>query len=276
MNFEMKRLFHHAVIPGTGWPGDMASASTPIAPYSDSVENLAKTSTNLRELSARVSVCKACPRLVEWREEVAETKKKSFSDQTYWGRPAPGFGDEHGWLAVVGLAPAAHGANRTGRVFTGDRTGDFLVASMFRQGLANQPTSVSAGDGLKLTGVRILSAVRCAPPKNAPTSWEQNMCSSWLDRELELINPRVILALGGIGWRATCLALGRAGWQVPKPRPKFGHGAEFSMMHEGKEITVVGSYHPSQHNTFTGVLTEQMMDDVFKQCQICVNGEDGY
>lgn len=272
----MKSNFHDAVAPGSGWTGDLATSTTPVAPRSGPVEQLAKTSPDLRELSARVSVCRACPRLVRWREDVARTKKKAFSGEQYWGRPAPGFGDEHAGLVIVGLAPAAHGANRTGRVFTGDRTGDFLIAAMHRTGFANQAHSTDADDGLELYGARLLSAVRCAPPKNLPTPQEQRNCAPWLDRELELVAPRVILALGGIGWRASCLALERAGWEVPKPRPKFGHGEQFTVAAGAERIAVVGSYHPSQQNTFTGKLTEEMLDAVLHRCREIVKGERNY
>lgn len=272
----MEMLFRNAVTPGSGWPGDLATVRTPVAPLAASVSDLAESSTDLRELSARVSVCRACPRLVEWREEVAQVRRKAFADETYWGRPAPGFGDETAGLAIVGLAPAAHGANRTGRVFTGDRTGDFLTAAMYRTGFATQPTSTHAGDGLELPGARILSAVRCAPPKNLPTPQEQQQCAPWLDRELEMIRPKVILALGGIGWRAVCLALTRDGWAVPRPRPKFGHGAEFVVTREEEQTVVVGSFHPSQQNTFTGRLTEAMMDEVMNRCREIVKGPPRY
>ncbi|HLR56959.1 MAG TPA: uracil-DNA glycosylase [Beutenbergiaceae bacterium] len=286
MNPGMETLFHDAVIPGSGWPGDPASETTPVAPLAGSVSELANSSPDLQELSARVSVCRACPRLVAWREEVAQTKRKAYANETYWGRPAPGFGDDEAGLAIVGLAPAAHGANRTGRVFTGDRTGDFLTAALARAGFANQSTSTHAGDGLELVGARLLSAVRCAPPKNLPTPAEQATCAPWLDRELVLVSPVVILALGGIGWKATCAALARAGWALPRPRPKFGHGAEFVATRGEPEpggtgrgwarIAVVGCYHPSQQNTFTGKLTGEMMDAVLSRCRALVKGEGDY
>lgn len=276
MNSEMETIFHDVVVPGSGWPGDPALPSTPLAPLSAPVAKLAETASDLHELSARVSVCRACPRLVEWREQVARTKRKSFLHEQYWGRPAPGFGPLDARLAVIGLAPAAHGANRTGRVFTGDRTGDFLIASMHRTGFANQPTSTHAGDGLELCDVRLLSAVRCAPPKNLPTPAEQTRCSPWLDKELELLSPQVILALGGIGWKGTCLALARLGYSLPRPRPGFGHGAQFRVGRGEEWITVIGSYHPSQQNTFTGRLTEEMLDGVFLRCREIVKGERSY
>jgi len=272
----METLFHDAVTPGTGWPGDEANADTPIGGLDAPVEKLALSSPDLRELSARVSVCRACPRLVAWRAQVAREKRRAFADQTYWGRPAPGFGDEEAGLVVVGLAPAAHGANRTGRVFTGDRTGDSLIAAMHRAGFASQPTSTSADDGLVLTGARMLSAVRCAPPQNLPTALERATCSPWLDRELELARPNVILALGGIGWQATCQALVRLGWSVPRPRPAFGHGAEFRAGRGAEQMAILGCYHPSQQNTFTGRLTDAMLDEVFARCAGLVKGGGDY
>lgn len=276
MTDKVKTLFHNVAIPGTGWPGDPATCGTPVAPGDGEVSDLAESAVDLQDLSARISVCRACPRLVEWREQVAVEKRKSFAHEQYWGRPAPGFGPGDAALVIVGLAPAAHGANRTGRVFTGDRTGDFLIPAMHRTGFANQPTSHHAGDGLELIDARMVSAVRCAPPKNLPTAWEQNMCAPWLDRELRLIEPKVILALGGIGWRATCLALGRLGFEVPRPRPTFGHGVQFIAESSGGAIAVVGSFHPSQQNTFTGRLTEGMMDDVLHRCRKIVKGGPDY
>jgi uracil-DNA glycosylase family 4 len=216
-------------------------------------------------LDAAISDCFACPRLVAWREEVARVKRASFRHETYWGRPVPGFGPEEPEILVVGLAPAAHGANRTGRIFTGDRSGDWLFASMHRVGLANQPTSLHADDGLELYGTRVLSAVRCAPPDNKPTPEERDTCAPWLDAELDLVLPsvRVVVALGGFGWQAALTALARVGAVVPAPRPKFGHGAEVVVaLPQDREVRLLGCYHPSQQNTFTGRLTETMLDDV--------------
>jgi uracil-DNA glycosylase family 4 len=218
---------------------------------------------SIDELDRVVSDCRACPRLVQWREQVAREKRRSFADQEYWGRPVPGFGDPHAAILVVGLAPAAHGANRTGRMFTGDRSGDWLYAALHRAGLANRPTSTSAGDGLTLHGVRITAAVRCAPPGNQPTPVERDTCAPWLDADLRLGAPRVLVALGSFAWSATLSALGRAGVTVPRPRPKFGHGAEVSI----GELVVIGSFHPSQQNTFTGKLTEPMLDAVFERAR---------
>jgi uracil-DNA glycosylase len=215
----------------------------------------------LAALEGRIVECRRCPRLVEWREEVARTKRRFFADQTYWGRPVPGFGDPRPGILVVGLAPAAHGGNRTGRVFTGDRSGDWLFASLHRVGLANQPTSTGVDDGLELHGVRVLAAVRCAPPANKPTPAERDACAPWLDAELAIIRPslRVVVALGGFAWDAALAALSRGDvGTVPVPRPKFGHGAEASV----GALTVLGCYHPSQQNTFTGRLTEPMIDEV--------------
>jgi uracil-DNA glycosylase family 4 len=218
----------------------------------------------LDALDERITRCRRCPRLVRWREKVAREKRAAFADEDYWGRPVPGFGVAAPQVLVVGLAPAAHGANRTGRMFTGDRSGDWLFASMYRVGLANQPTATHRDDGLELFGTRILSAVRCAPPDNKPTTEEKQTCSTWLDRELALVGPsvRVVVALGSIGWDAALAAVRRAGWDVPRPKPRFGHGASASLRAPHGEVVLLGSYHPSQQNTFTGRLTEAMLDDV--------------
>ncbi|UFU08324.1 uracil-DNA glycosylase [Ruania halotolerans] len=221
-------------------------------------------------LDARSSVCRACPRLVSWREGVATTRRRAFDGEPYWGRPAPGFGDLRAHLLIVGLAPAAHGANRTGRVFTGDRSGDWIFAALHRAGYANQPESIDAADGLALDGARIVAAVRCAPPDNAPTPQEKHTCAPWLDREIELLAPHLtaILTLGGIGWQATFAALRRLGWQVPRPQPSFGHGAMATVTRPvGGPVAIIGSYHVSQQNTFTGRLTETMLDDVLQRCR---------
>ena len=261
--------FTSPVGPGTGWPLDPADVDTPVARTGRQVQRLAATSSTVAELDARVSVCRACPRLVTWRESVAVTgRRASFTDQPYWGRPLPGFGDHDPWLLVVGLAPAANGGNRTGRMFTGDRSGDWIFAALHRAGLANQPTSVAGGDGLRLTGVRIVAAVHCAPPQNKPETVERDVCGHWLDRDLELTRPSVtaILALGSLAWNATIAAARRVGWSVPKPKPAFGHGAETTIVPPGQDgIRLVASYHVSQQNTFTGKLTEAMLDQVLSR-----------
>jgi uracil-DNA glycosylase family 4 len=257
--------FPSPVPPGTGWPGEPAETRTPVARTEAEVARLADSASDLGDVDARASVCEACPRLVSWREEVAVTKRRAFADQPYWGRPAPGLGDPRPQLLIIGLAPAAHGANRTGRVFTGDRSGDWLFAAMHRTGFANQPTSVHAGDGLALTGARVVAAVRCAPPDNKPEPGERRTCAHWLRREITLVTPSVtaVLALGGIAWQATFAALAALGWAVPRPRPAFGHGVEVPVVSAaGRPVVVIGSYHVSQQNTFTGRLTEQMLDDV--------------
>lgn len=221
--------------------------------------------TDLATLDAAISGCFACPRLVAWREQVARVKRASFRDKDYWGRPVPGFGSGAPTILVVGLAPAAHGANRTGRVFTGDRSGDWLFASLHRVGLANQAASTHPGDGLELADTRVLAAVRCAPPQNKPTPEERDTCAPWLDAELRLVLPtvRVVVALGGFGWQAALTALARVGAAVPTPRPRFGHAAEAVLaLPDGREVLLLGCYHPSQQNTFTGRLTEAMLDDV--------------
>jgi uracil-DNA glycosylase len=262
------QLFRSPVPPGTGWPEDPASAQTPIATRASAVRKLATSAADLAELEARVSVCRACPRLVDWREEVARTGRRAYLGQPYWGRPIPGWGDDEAWLLVVGLAPAAHGGNRTGRVFTGDRSGDWIFAALHRAGWAAHLTSDVAGDGQKLTGVRIAAGVRCAPPDNKPLPIERDTCAPWFDRELALLGGslRVLFALGAFAWDAALAAARRAGWLVPVPRPRFGHGAEVLLERPGSTgVWLVGSYHVSQQNTFTGRLTEQMLDAVLTQ-----------
>lgn len=219
---------------------------------------------SLRRLDAEIVECRACPRLVAWREEVAATKRAAFADEEYWGRPVPGFGDAHPQVLIVGLAPAAHGANRTGRVFTGDRSGDWLFAALHRTGFAAQTLSVSRGDGQVLTGARVTAAVRCAPPENKPTPAERDTCLPFLEREIALTSPRVIVALGGFGWAASLKALADLRFAVPRPRPRFGHGAEAVI----GPLVLLGCYHPSQQNTFTGRLTEPMLDEVLARARL--------
>ncbi|MGH8859768.1 MAG: uracil-DNA glycosylase [Jatrophihabitantaceae bacterium] len=223
------------------------------------------TPAALATLAAEVSECRACPRLVQWREQVAAERRRAFADQTYWGRPVPGFGDPAARVLIVGLAPAAHGANRTGRMFTGDRSGDWLYAALHRAGLANQPTSTSIGDGLRLDGAYVTAAVRCAPPANKPTPAERDTCRPWLLRELALLWPtvRVVVVLGGFGWSALWPALRASGIGVPARVPAFGHGVEV----EADGRLVIGCYHVSQQNTFTGRLTEAMLDAVFARAK---------
>ena len=264
--------FRSPVPPGTGWPGDPATAETPVAATGGAVLTAAGGCGTVEELSERVSVCRACTRLVAWREEVAQQKRAAYAGQPYWGRPAPSFGDPEPSVLIVGLAPAAHGANRTGRMFTGDRSGDWLYAALHRTGFANQATSVAAGDGLTLHGIRITATAHCAPPDNKPTTLEKQTCAPWLDRELELaVSVRAIVALGGIGWDATLSAARRLGWQVPRPKPRFGHGAEAELLRaDGMAVTLLGSYHVSQQNTFTGRLTEPMLDAVLLRARFVV------
>ncbi|WP_332875396.1 uracil-DNA glycosylase [Ornithinimicrobium sediminis] len=259
-------LFGSPVPPGTGWPGDPADASTPVARTAAGVRRLARSAPDVPTLDARVSVCCACPRLVAWRESVATSgRRASFADQPYWGRPGAGFGDPQAPVLVVGLAPAANGTNRTGRMFTGDRSGDWIYAALHRAGYAVQPTSEHSGDGQALVGVRIVAAVRCAPPDNRPSTEEKATCRPWLLRDLQLAEPhlRSMLALGSIGWDAALAAARELGWQVPRPKPRFGHGAQADLVTtSGRSVRLLGSYHVSQQNTFTGRLTEQMLDAV--------------
>jgi uracil-DNA glycosylase family 4 len=225
----------------------------------------------LARLDAAIAACRACPRLVAWREEVAATKRAAFRDWEYWGRPVSGFGPADARIGVLGLAPAAHGGNRTGRIFTGDRSGDVLYAALYRAGLANQPTSVSRDDGLGLRHTRIFAAVRCAPPANKPTPTERDTCAHWLHEELTLLRPtlRVVVALGAFAWAAWWPALTAVyGVPAPSPRPAFGHGAEWSPA-RGQPGTgppvLLGSYHVSQQNTFTGRLTPAMLDGILSR-----------
>ena len=213
---------------------------------------------SLPDIAAEIIDCRACPRLVEWREAVAVTKRASFADEEYWGRPVPGFGDPDPKLFVVGLAPAAHGANRTGRMFTGDRSGDWLFGALHRAGVGTQSESAHVGDGLELSEVYVTAAVHCAPPDNKPTTTERDTCGAWLRRELAAAtNHRAILCLGQFGYVALWRALAAGGVVLPSPRPRFGHGVVIDLA-DGR--TIVLSYHPSQQNTFTGRLTEEMLD----------------
>ena len=215
----------------------------------------------LAALERRIVVCRRCPRLVEWRERVAREKRAAFRDEEYWGRPLPGFGDPAARVYVLGLAPAAHGGNRTGRVFTGDRSADWLFASLHRTGFANQPTSTHVGDGLRVEGAWIAAAVRCAPPANRPLPSERDNCLPYAAEELRLLSGvRVVVCLGGFAWDAACRIL-----EVPRPRPRFGHGAEHDP--PAGAPALLGSYHPSQQNTFTGTLTPAMLDAVFERAR---------
>ena len=214
---------------------------------------------DLTALNLDIESCRKCPRLVEWREQVAVDKRASYKDEDYWGKPVPGFGDPNAQIAVVGLAPAAHGANRTGRMFTGDRSGDWLYRGLHTAGLANQAESVSLDDGLELTNVWVTSAVKCAPPDNKPSAEEQNICRDYLTTELQALpNLRVLIALGGIGASAVARHFDIS------PRPKFGHGVEVRI---DDQLTLLCSYHVSQQNTFTGRLTEEMLDEIFERAQ---------
>ena len=223
---------------------------------------------DLAALDAAISDCTACPRLVSWREEVAATKRAAFRDWTYWGRPVPGFGPGDARIGILGLAPAAHGGNRTGRVFTGDRSGDVLYAALYRAGLANQPTSVSRDDGLTLFDTRIFAAVRCAPPGNQPTPAERDTCAPWLHREFALLRQslRVVVALGGFAWAAYWPVLRAEYGLRVTPRPAFGHGSLWRDP-DGHAPALLGCYHVSQQNTFTGRLTPGMLDEVLARAR---------
>ena len=255
--------FASPVPAGSGWPGEVSVAETPVCRTPADVAERASAAAGLADLDALVGVCAACPRLVAWREEVAVTKRAAFAEEPYWGRPVPSYGDPAPRLLVVGLAPAAHGGNRTGRMFTGDRSGDWLYAALHRAGLAVRPSSIAAGDGMRLVGARITAPVHCAPPANKPTTAEKATCAPWLDRELALVGGSLvgILALGKIGWDATLVAVRRAGWSVPRPAVRFTHGALAPLTTpDGRAVRLVGSYHVSQQNTFTGKLTRPMLD----------------
>ncbi|HEX8976966.1 MAG TPA: uracil-DNA glycosylase [Solirubrobacteraceae bacterium] len=218
----------------------------------------------LDALEAEIVACRRCPRLVAWREEVARVKRAAFAEEEYWGRPLPGFGDPAARVLVLGLAPAAHGGNRTGRIFTGDRSGDWLFAALHRAGFASQPVSVSREDGLRLDDCWVSAAVRCAPPANKPTPVERDTCLPYFTRELRLLqHGRVIVCLGGFAWAAGLRAVSATGVPLPRPQPRFGHGSEAEI----GEYTLLGSFHPSQQNTFTGRLTEPMLDAVFSRAR---------
>jgi uracil-DNA glycosylase family 4 len=269
-------LFTSPVRPGTGWPDDPAAPVTTVARTPADVRRSAgcglgsgASGLSLAELEARVSVCSACPRLVAWREDVAVTKRASFAGEPYWGRPIAGWGSTTPRVLIIGLAPAANGGNRTGRIFTGDRSGDWLFASLHRVGLAAKPTSVHAGDGQQLIDTRMVAAVRCAPPDNKPTTVERDTCAPWIEAEVALVAPSVkaVVALGSYGWDAALRSFKAAGFGVPRPKPKFGHGASASLARTGdsvpdQTVVLLGCYHPSQQNTFTGRLTEAMLDEV--------------
>ena len=247
--------------PGSGFPTDLASGTTPIAHSASDVVRLAGNAPSLHHLEARSSVCRACDRLVEWREKVAVEKRASFAEDAYWGRPITGWGDERPAVLIMGLAPAAHGGNRTGRIFTGDRSGDWLFAALHRAGLARLPTSINAHDGQELLHTRITLPVRCAPPANKPTTEERDACAPWLLKELSWVLPsaRALVTLGSFGWTSTFGTLRALGlWESPRT-PRFSHGAEVEV---SDSLTVLGCFHVSQQNTFTGKLTEPMLDAV--------------
>ena len=258
-------------VPVGRWPFDPAGPNTPVACSAEDARELAESAATLSELTARQSVCRACPRLVAWREQVAVSRRRAFRGERYWARPVPGWGTDRPRLLIVGLAPAAHGGNRTGRIFTGDRSGDFLFASLYRCGLAEKPTSVSADDGQRLVDTRMAAAVRCAPPANKPEPVERDTCAPWLVAELRHVagSLRVIVCLGGFAWQAIWPAIRSCGWVVPRPRPAFGHGAEVQLTNPDTvdSVLLIGCYHPSQQNTFTGRVTPAMLDAVFDRAR---------
>ncbi len=224
---------------------------------------MSRQAAALSELETEVVACRHCPRLVAWREQVAREKRKAYADADYWGRPVPGFGDPEAWLLLVGLAPGAHGSNRTGRMFTGDRSGDWLYRSLHRAGLSSQPEAVDRGDGLQLAGTWITACVRCAPPANKPKADEWEACRPYLERELEILAPtlKVVVCLGGYAFDRTLRVLREAGHPVPSPKPRFAHGAEVDL----GALRLLAAYHPSQQNTFTGRLTEPMLDAIWQR-----------
>jgi len=230
--------------------------------------------STLEGLNREIVGCRACPRLVEWRERVAQERRAAFRDETYWGRPVPSFGDPQARILIVGLAPAAHGANRTGRMFTGDRSGEWLFRALHRAGFASTPLAEARDDGLTLMGAWLTAAVRCAPPDNKPTPEERRRCQSYLERELTILRPQLrgIVALGGVAWTQLYRAAVALGLPVPRPRPRFGHRAEATLLDAasapaGGNVPIIGSYHPSQQNTFTGRLTEPMFDSVWRRAR---------
>ncbi|MCK2237054.1 MULTISPECIES: uracil-DNA glycosylase [unclassified Crossiella] len=224
----------------------------------------------LTDLDHEVIHCRRCPRLVAWREEVATVKRAAFRDQTYWARPVPGFGPPDAAISLVGLAPAAHGANRTGRMFTGDPSGDFLYQALHATGLSSSPISRAHDDGLELHGLRMTAPVRCAPPENKPTPTERDNCRPWLTTELTLLRPtlRAVVVLGAFGWQALLPVLASAGWRIPRPRPKFGHGVQVDLAGPGDTVLhLLGCYHVSPHNTYTGRLTQAMLREVLTRAK---------
>ncbi len=227
--------------------------------------------TSMATLEAGTIACTNCPALRDYCASVGQARRRAYEDWDYWARPVPGFGDPSARVLLVGLAPGAHGANRTGRMFTGDRSGDFLFAGLHRAGFANQPESTSRDDGLQLDGMWIGAACRCAPPANKPTSSQLTACRPWLVGELEVLQPRVILALGGIAWAACLRSLADLGEAIPRPRPKFGHGAECRI----GERVLIGSYHVSQLNTFTGRLTPAMFDEILQRVRSLMEDVEG-
>lgn len=249
-------------------PRDGAGGPGPVPDDPGFPAAAAAAAGDVAALDARIVECRACPRLVAWREEVGRVKRRAYLDRTYWARPVPGFGPPDAALAVVGLAPAAHGGNRTGRMFTGDPSGDVLYAALHAVGLASRPTAVGRDDGLTLHGVRITAPVHCAPPDNRPTTAERDTCRPWLAREMRLLRPtlRAAVVLGGFGWQALLPVLADAGWRLPRPRPVFGHATRVRLRaaEGGGELVLIGCYHPSRRNISTRTVTPAMIHDVLR------------
>ncbi|MDI2125586.1 uracil-DNA glycosylase [Yinghuangia seranimata] len=258
--------------PGDPPPPERSSTPTPGDAKAYSPARQAPGAATVAELDRRLVDCRACPRLVAWREEAGRVKRRAYAEWDYWARPVAGFGPADAAVLVIGLAPAAHGGNRTGRMFTGDRSGDVLVEALYDLGLASQPTTVSRDDGLALHGVRFTAPVHCAPPDNKPTPAERDTCRPWLVHELRLLRPtlRAAVVLGGFGWQAALPAFAATCWHVPTPRPKFAHGARTTLTatDEGPDLALFGCYHVSQQNTFTGRLTPAMLREVLDEAAV--------
>lgn len=270
-------LFDSPVPPGTGWPGDPATSNTPVCHTAEDIAaraDQARSHGDLTELEAAISVCSVCDRLVDWRQSLAVHKRAAFADQPYWSRPVPSFGNPDARRVIVGLAPSAHGSNRTGRNFTGDPAGRWLYRALYKAGACTREESIAAGDGMEITAARVVPPVHCAPPHNKPTTEEKATCRTWFSTELSMIRPVAILALGQIGWTSVFQAGAALGWEGISPRPKFGHNVTATVTTGWGPLTVVGCYHPSQRNTSTKLLTEPKLDAAMRTfLAIAIGGE---